>query len=128
MNRRDLLKKIPLFSVAPFLKPESLTVSEYRKIYRGFQISWTGWLRPPAIHAFVGQWMALNPKIDKMSVYSAYPGVTGTCFPGFMLNTSMRDNQNIPGPWSTPVELESYRSEAYHRLIRYLDMVYEEIS
>jgi len=128
MNRRDLLKRLPMLGLVPVLKVELPSVAAYPETYRGFKIKCSGWIFPQDIHMYFCHWVAMNPNPERMSVYASYPGATGKISPGMMFDTSLHHGQNYPGPWSTPAELESYKAEAYHRLIRYLDMVYEELT
>jgi len=107
---------------------DKTTPTQIAGTYRGFKIAWRGWFDLFNQHVKVGQWVAYNREnSDRWQVYSSYPGSTGKCFPGYIYDISTHSDQEYPGPWSTPEQLESYRQDALGRLIRYINEHYEEL-
>jgi hypothetical protein len=127
MERRKLLKSIA-FLPGLMAIPTIPALSQLAGKYRGFKIIWRGWFELVNQHIVIGQWIAYRENDPyRWHVYSGYPGATGRCFPGYIFDTSVRGNQEYPGPWSTPEQLESYRQDALGRLIRYINEHYEEL-
>jgi len=125
MNRRELLKFLPGAAVVPAifsLPSKSVLVSEQ---WRGFSIFWSGWIKAYDQHLFFGHWIAQNPNKNKMSVYSAYPGRTEKCWPGQIFDLSVKDGQEFPGPFHNQEQLDSFREDAFARLLDYIDKNYD---
>lgn len=59
------------------------------EFYKGWEITWTGWKGSQNTEYLIGQWLAHNPRYDKM-LYVNVPGTRGgKYYKGYVFDTSM---------------------------------------
>lgn len=133
MNRRELLKTSFLAALtAPLI---SRPVDDFNPNdladYRGFKLRWRGFYALPNSDCVIGQMIAYNPHLKDgwgFHVYSSYPGGTGRFFEGQLFDTSIQDSQQCPTCLSSKEALMRWRTEAFDRLVDYIDEHYEELT
>jgi hypothetical protein len=126
MNRRDLLKRLPIIPAALTVLPESSLLGS--DTHRGFKLWWSGWNKQINILGLVGNWVAQNTTRHRWYVYSSYPGATGKFLEGQLFNICIYENQRMPMPWHSEEQLNRFRADAFLRLIAYIDKHYEELT
>lgn len=124
MNRRDLLRLLPVVSAAAVIP----TVSERKEtnpnwgVHGDWFYRWSGWICIANQDLLVGRWVAKRPE-DPFSfgVYSSYPGVTNKFYTDQIFDTSVNREQSVPNSETSAEKLEEFKSEALRRLIAYIE-------
>lgn len=124
MNRRDLLRLLPVASAAAVIP----TVSERKELnpnwgtHKDWFFRWSGWIPVANQDVMVGHWVAKRPD-DPFSfgVYSSYPGTTYKFVADQMFNTSVQQNQDVPNSETSAEKLDGFKSDALQRLIAYIE-------
>jgi len=133
MNRRELLKTSFLASLAAPLLSRSVDQFNPSELadYRGFKIRWRGFYPLANSDVIVGQMIAYNPHLKDgwgFHVYSSYPGGTGKFCSDQIFDTSVQGSQQCPTCLSSKEDLLRWRTEAFDRLVDYIEEHYEELT